>query len=78
RPERPEIAERILAEVPDFDLRLLLRPGIAGLAQILVEYDSRPAVKLRYDLTYMCSWSLWLDVRLMFLSVAAALSGSGI
>jgi len=78
RPERPEIAERILEEVPDFDLRLLLRPGIAGLAQILVEYDSRPAVKLRYDLTYMCSWSLWLDVRLMFLSVAAALSGSGV
>ncbi len=78
RPERPEIAARILKEVPDFDLRCLVRPGIAGLAQILVEYDSRPAVKLRYDLTYMCSWSLWLDVRLLFLSVAAALSGSGI
>jgi lipopolysaccharide/colanic/teichoic acid biosynthesis glycosyltransferase len=77
RPERPEIAERILQEVPDFDLRCIIRPGIAGLAQILVEYDSRPAVKLRYDLTYMCSWSLWLDVRLLFRSVAAALSGSG-
>lgn len=78
RPERPEIAERILEEVPDFDLRCLVRPGIAGLAQVLVEYDSRPAVKLRYDLTYMCSWSLWLDIRLMFLSIAAALSGSGV
>jgi lipopolysaccharide/colanic/teichoic acid biosynthesis glycosyltransferase len=77
RPERPEIAERILEEVPDFDLRCIIRPGMAGLAQILVEYDSRPAVKLRYDLTYMCSWSLWLDVRLLFRSVAAALSGSG-
>jgi lipopolysaccharide/colanic/teichoic acid biosynthesis glycosyltransferase len=77
RPERPEIAERILEEVPDFDLRCMLRPGMAGLAQILVEYDSRPAVKLRYDLTYMCSWSVWLDVRLLFRSVAAALSGSG-
>jgi lipopolysaccharide/colanic/teichoic acid biosynthesis glycosyltransferase len=78
RPERPEIAERILEEVPDFDLRCLVRPGMAGLAQSLVEYDSRPAVKLRYDLTYMCSWSLWLDIRLMFRSVAAALSGSGV
>jgi len=77
RPERPEIAERILEDVPDFDLRCMLRPGMAGLAQILSEYDSRPAVKLRYDLTYMCSWSLWLDVRLLFRSVAAALSGSG-
>jgi lipopolysaccharide/colanic/teichoic acid biosynthesis glycosyltransferase len=78
RPERPEIAERILEEVPDFDLRCLLRPGIAGLAQTLAEYDSRPAVKLRYDITYMCSWSLWLDMRLLVLSVAAALSGSGV
>ncbi len=78
RPEQPQIAEKIMEEVPDFDLRCLVRPGIAGLAQILAEYDSRPAVKLRYDLTYMCSWSLWLDVRLLFSSVAAALSGSGI
>jgi lipopolysaccharide/colanic/teichoic acid biosynthesis glycosyltransferase len=78
RPERPEIAERILEELPDFDLRCLVRPGIAGLAQSLAEYDSRPSVKLRYDLTYMCSWSLWLDVRLLFSSVAAALSGSGV
>lgn len=78
RPERPEIAERILADVPDFDLRCLVRPGIAGLAQIHAEYDSRPAVKLRYDITYMCSWSLWLDIRLLLGSVAAALSGSGV
>jgi lipopolysaccharide/colanic/teichoic acid biosynthesis glycosyltransferase len=78
RPELPEISDRILIDVPDFDLRCLVRPGIAGLAQILAEYDSRPAVKLRYDLTYMCSWSVWLDIRLLFSSVAAALSGSGI
>lgn len=78
RPERPEIAERILQEVPEFDLRCLVRPGMAGLAQSLVEYDSRPSVKLRYDLTYMCSWTLWLDIRLLFRSVAAALSGSGV
>jgi len=78
RPERPELAERILVDVPDFDLRCLVRPGIAGLAQILAEYDSRPAVKLRYDITYMCSWSLWLDIRLLFSSLAAALSGNGV
>jgi lipopolysaccharide/colanic/teichoic acid biosynthesis glycosyltransferase len=78
RPERPHIAERILEEIPDFDLRCLVRPGMAGLAQVLAEYDSRPAVKLRYDITYMCSWSLWLDFRLIFSSVAAALSGTGV
>src|SRR5205085_1151315 len=49
RPERPELAARILRDVPDFDLRALVRPGIAGLAQVSAEYDTRPEVKLRYD-----------------------------
>ena len=35
-------------------------------------------VKLRYDLTYMCAWSLWLDLRLLLRSVSTSLSGSGI
>lgn len=78
RPERPELVEQILIEVPDFDLRNLVRPGIAGLAQVAAEYDTRPEVKLRYDLTYMCGWSLWLDLRLLLRSVSTSLSGSGL
>lgn len=78
RPERPQIVARILTEVPDFDLRSLVRPGIAGLAQVSSEYETHPEVKLRYDLTYMCDWSLWLDLRLLVRSVSTSLSGSGI
>jgi lipopolysaccharide/colanic/teichoic acid biosynthesis glycosyltransferase len=78
RPERPEIVARILRELPEFELRCLVRPGIAGLAQISSEYNSRPEVKLRYDLTYMCDWSLALDIRLLLSSVSASLSGSGL
>jgi lipopolysaccharide/colanic/teichoic acid biosynthesis glycosyltransferase len=78
RPERPELVEQILSEVPDFDLRSLVRPGIAGLAQVAAEYDTRPEVKLRYDLTYMCGWSLWLDLRLLLRGVATSLSGNGV
>jgi len=77
RPERPELAEAILREVPDFDLRALVRPGIAGLAQVSAEYDTRPEVKLRYDLMYMCDWSVWLDVRLMLRAVTSSLAGTG-
>jgi len=77
RPERPELVERILCDVPDFDLRSLVRPGIAGLAQVSSEYDTRPDVKLRYDLMYMCDWSVWLDVRLMLRAVASSLAGNG-
>ena len=77
RPERPELVERILRDVPDFDLRSLVRPGIAGLAQVSSEYDTRPDVKLRYDLIYMCDWSVWLDLRLMLRAVASSLAGNG-
>lgn len=78
RPERPEIVEQILRELPEFDLRCLVRPGLAGLAQVSAERDSRPEVKLRYDLTYMCDWSVQLDLRLLISSVSASLSGSGL
>ena len=78
RPERPEIAARIVAGLPEFELRNLVRPGIAGLAQISAKYDSSPEVKLRYDLTYMCDWSLRLDIRLLLSSVSASLAGSGL
>lgn len=77
RPERPELAARILRDVPHFDLRSLVRPGIAGLAQVSSEYDTRPEVKLRYDLMYMCDWSVWLDFRLMLRAVSSSLAGTG-
>lgn len=77
RPERPELVARILRDVPDFDLRALVRPGIAGLAQVSSEYDTRPEVKLRYDLLYMCDWSVWLDFRLMLRAVSSSLAGTG-
>ncbi len=78
RPERPEIVARIVADLPEFELRNLVRPGIAGLAQVSAKYDSPPAVKLRYDLSYMCDWSLRLDLRLLLSSVSASLAGSGL
>jgi lipopolysaccharide/colanic/teichoic acid biosynthesis glycosyltransferase len=78
RPERPEIVAQILSVLPEFELRSLVRPGLAGLAQVSAERNSRPEVKLRYDLTYMCDWSVQLDLRLLFSSVSASLSGSGL
>jgi lipopolysaccharide/colanic/teichoic acid biosynthesis glycosyltransferase len=77
RPERPELVAEILRDVPDFDLRCLVRPGIAGLAQVSAEYETRPEVKLRYDLMYMCDWSVWLDFRLLLRAVSTSLAGTG-
>ena len=78
RPEQPELTRDILRLVPHFGLRCMIRPGIAGLAQVWAEYDTKPAIKLRYDLTYMCAWSLWLDFRILLRAVSTALAGRGL
>jgi lipopolysaccharide/colanic/teichoic acid biosynthesis glycosyltransferase len=78
RPEVGAIHDAITAAMPQFALRLCARPGIAGLAQVSAEYDQSAETKLTYDLQYLCSWSLALDVRILAQSVATALSGRGL
>lgn len=78
RPERPEIVAEICRDLPEFDLRLMVRPGLAGLAQVWAEYDTLPATKLRYDLTYICAWSLGLDFRILLRAVSTAMAGRGV
>lgn len=78
RPEVGAIHDTITAAMPAFALRLRARPGIAGLAQVSAEYDQTNETKLTYDLQYLCSWSLALDVRILMQAVATALSGRGL
>lgn len=78
RPERPEIMQLLAGKVPNFELRLLVRPGLAGLAQVSAEYDTHPAIKLRYDLTYICAWSVALDLRILLRAISTALAGRGV
>lgn len=69
RPERPEIIEQLLSDVPDYLDRLRVRPGVTGLAQIWAPADQSIADverKLRYDLQYMAMASPWLDARIIF------------
>jgi lipopolysaccharide/colanic/teichoic acid biosynthesis glycosyltransferase len=78
RPEVGSIHDTITATLPAFALRLCGRPGLAGLAQVSAEYDQSPETKLTYDLQYLCSWSLALDIRILMQAVATALSGRGL
>jgi lipopolysaccharide/colanic/teichoic acid biosynthesis glycosyltransferase len=67
RPERPEIAARIERTIPEFTQRLLVRPGITGLAQMRLPADSDLDTvrrKLAHDLYYIKHLSFWLDVRI--------------
>lgn len=67
RPERPELAAKILDYVPGFNYRLLAKPGITGLAQINYKYTNTMVEarnKLRHDIVYVGAASLWLDLKL--------------
>ena len=84
RPERPEIAARIVSTLPEFADRLLVRPGLTGLAQIRMPADTDFRAlhrKLGHDLHYIRNISLAMDARIVFAtmslflcSVATALS----
>lgn len=69
RAERPELHERFVASIPGFALRVLVRPGLTGMAQVYGHYDSLPEEKLKFDLEYIRTASLLTDVRLIVSSV---------
>ncbi|MEI8371237.1 MAG: sugar transferase [Planctomycetota bacterium] len=68
RPERPEFVRVLSETVPRYRDRLLVRPGITGLAQINLPPDSdlmSVRRKVALDLDYIGHGNLWLDVRLL-------------
>ncbi len=55
--------------IPGFEARSRLRPGLTGIAQIFAPRDIPRQQKYRYDAIYATSQSLWLDIRLIFISL---------
>lgn len=58
--------------------RLEVRPGITGLWQITARKHPSFATNMQLDLEYIDSWNLWLDAKILFRTLPAALSGSGV
>ena len=69
RPERPELADVIKMQEPDYDLRLRTLPGIAGLDHIRGTFNYRN--RLRYDNFYIERMSPWFDFVIIIWSVQA-------
>ena len=69
RPERPEIIARYLEVMPEFAYRMKVKAGLAGFAQVYGKYNTTPYDKLKLDLTYIENYSLWLDLKLMLLTL---------
>jgi lipopolysaccharide/colanic/teichoic acid biosynthesis glycosyltransferase len=72
RPERPSIVARLREDIREYPLRQRVKPGITGLAQINLTYDScleDVRAKVRYDLEYLKRQSLAQDVMIMVKTV---------
>jgi len=79
RPERKEIARRIEIRLPEFGLRLLVKPGLTGLAQLRVPPDvdiANVPHKLAQDLFYLRHQGALLDLRIL-ISTAFHFIGAG-
>ena len=69
RPERPEIAEQYLKELPAFNLRLQVKAGLTGYAQVHGRYNTEPADKLKMDLMYINNMGVMEDLRIIMATV---------
>ena len=80
RPERPEWVDHFQKQIPFYRGRLLVKPGIAGWAQIHFDYAStveEMVMKLEYDLYYIKHRTLWMDIVIMIRSIMAVIGFRG-
>ncbi len=79
RPERPVFVAQFRRQIPNYEDRLLVKPGITGLAQVYHSYDATlrdVRKKLAYDLLYIKRMCMMTDVIILFLTVRC-LTGRG-
>ncbi len=69
RPERQEFIDSYVGRIPEFPERLKVKAGLTGYAQVYGRYNTEPEDKIKYDLYYIYNYSLWLDIKLIILTV---------
>ncbi len=80
RPERPEMVRDLKSLIRDYEKRLVVKPGITGLAQIVHKYDESIAdvkKKVKYDLLYIRKKCLWTDLNILAQTVGVVITGKG-
>lgn len=80
RPERPEFVATLEQEIPHYQARHLVKPGITGWAQVKYEYAASTEgarEKLKYDLFYIQRYTPVLDLLIVLMTVRVALFGLG-
>lgn len=80
RPERPEFVPWLSEQIPYFDLRHMIRPGLTGWAQVRYGYGATLAQsreKLEFDLYYIKHMTLGLDLLIMFETIKTIIRRQG-
>jgi lipopolysaccharide/colanic/teichoic acid biosynthesis glycosyltransferase len=80
RPERSFFINQVRQEVPEFPLRLKVKPGITGLAQVedgYTETVEQMTGKLYYDLKYIVGLSIAQEIKILFKTILVVISGKG-
>ncbi len=80
RPERPEFVEKLVKEIPYYNQRHNVKPGLTGWAQLKYPYGSTTEdaqEKLKFDLYYIKHRSLLLDLVILIRTVEIVLFGKG-
>ena len=69
RPERIEHVQAYSEEIPEFSYRLKVKGGLTGYAQIYGKYNTSAYDKLRLDLMYIENYSIFLDIKLIIMTL---------
>ena len=69
RPERVEHVHAYVKELPEFAYRLRVKGGLTGYAQIYGKYNTSAYDKLRLDLLYIENQSIWMDLKMILLTI---------
>lgn len=80
RPERPYFVEKLIGKVPLYNRRHRVKPGITGWAQVMWHYDRSledVQQKVKFDLYYIENMSLRMDLKILFRTLRAVVSGGG-
>lgn len=69
RPERPKFVKEYKESIENYEKRFLVKAGLTGMAQVYGRYDTKAMDKTLYDLLYIKNYSLWQDIKLIFMTI---------